>query len=212
MSRTTRRRTWARAAHRDERGTVSVMAAFLMMGLVGMLALVVDVGYAYGQRRMAQNVADRAAVAAAKVLARHIQTGAGSTMTDADVAAAMADIAAHTSGGISVAGDAEYIDADQLPLVPSVIVGQAIGGLIPVNAFGVRVQPDKTFPAFFASALGFQTLSVAAEAKSLVLSVASVDQDHPDYAPFIVWGGNPEHLCASPPNTYGCNLDPGDTV
>src|SRR5687768_9472743 len=75
-----------------ERGTVSVITAVIMMALLGSLAMVVDLGYLFGQRRLAQNAADSAAMAGAKVLALHIQYQATSPQTDAGVLAAISDI------------------------------------------------------------------------------------------------------------------------
>jgi hypothetical protein len=53
---------------RDDRGAVVAIAAIMMVSLLGMTALVVDVGYAKQYRRVAQNGADAAALAAAQDL------------------------------------------------------------------------------------------------------------------------------------------------
>src|SRR5437762_14094453 len=61
-----------RRLHSEERGVVTVISALLMTALLGMLALAVDIGFAFGQRRMAQNVADSGAMAAAQVVSQNM--------------------------------------------------------------------------------------------------------------------------------------------
>lgn len=51
-----------------ERGQAMVVFAFAIVALLTLVALVVDVGILYGQRRLDQNGADAAAMAAARVL------------------------------------------------------------------------------------------------------------------------------------------------
>src|SRR5690242_10851281 len=97
--------------HEEERGVIAMVTALVMMALIGMLALSVDLGYAYGQRRMAQNVADSGAVAAAHVIAAHLKAGSQSVFTDADVLAAIRDVARATSGSFATNISATYVDA-----------------------------------------------------------------------------------------------------
>lgn len=52
-----------------ERGQTLVLAAFLLIIMVGMLAIVIDLGNAYTQRRAMQNAADAAALAGVRELA-----------------------------------------------------------------------------------------------------------------------------------------------
>ena len=54
---------------RWEKGQTLVLAALFMVVLVGALALVIDVGNAYTQRRLVQNAADAGALAGARLLA-----------------------------------------------------------------------------------------------------------------------------------------------
>jgi Flp pilus assembly protein TadG len=53
-----------------EKGAVSIMMAFLMVGLLGFTALVVDVGFLYAERGQLQNGADAAALGVAQKCAR----------------------------------------------------------------------------------------------------------------------------------------------
>src|SRR3990172_78134 len=53
---------------RQERGQILMVAVLLVRALLGFLGLIVDAGFAYAQRRQAQNGADNAALAATRVL------------------------------------------------------------------------------------------------------------------------------------------------
>ncbi len=61
-------RTRSRRLHADEKGLVLVFVLILMTVMLGMLALVVDLGNGRQQRRQAQTSADASALAAAEVL------------------------------------------------------------------------------------------------------------------------------------------------
>ena len=52
----------------NEKGQVVIIAALLIVSLLGMTALVVDVGSIYEERRQTQTVADAAALAGAQDL------------------------------------------------------------------------------------------------------------------------------------------------
>ena len=177
----------------QERGTVTIMTALVMTAFLGMLALVVDTGYGYGQRRMAQNVADSGAVAAAGTIGLDL---AGAGRTDADVAAAVRDVARNTSGGYASSYTALYVDAGGNALSPAVSVGGAPGNDIPAAAQGVAAAPRKTYGSFFGRALGVSTLSAGATATAVTQVVSGVDQNTTDYAPYAVWAGNAVHGCA----------------
>jgi Flp pilus assembly protein TadG len=81
---------------RGEDGQVLVLVAVFMVGLIGMAALVVDVGSWFHQQRATQTTVDAAALAgaqalpdtvAARTLAKQYaaKNGAGGTITDADI-------------------------------------------------------------------------------------------------------------------------------
>ena len=186
--------------HRDERGLVGVIFAILLVPLVGMLALTVDAGYAYGQRRMAQNVADSGAMAGAWVVGDHLM---GNTHRDTDVLNAIRDVAKHSTGGFyktttSCTWNAAYdlftayyvadANGDGVPEDLNIQVGTTCNAAnsIPNNAAGVRVIPAKTNPTFFAPVLGVQALGAGARATALARDIIG----YGDYAPYGVWGGN----------------------
>src|SRR5687767_11692375 len=122
-----------RRLHSEECGTVAVIGAFVFLAMAGMLALVLDLGYGFGQRRLAQNVADSAAVAATKVVAQNVQIPA--SQTDAGVLSAIRDAARTASGEFLDQYTADYVDATLAPL--GVTVGAAPGGAIPTAARGI---------------------------------------------------------------------------
>ena len=58
-----------RARRIGSRGQALILYALALVCVLGFVALAIDVGYAYGQRRQAQNAADAAALAGARALA-----------------------------------------------------------------------------------------------------------------------------------------------
>jgi len=62
-----------------ESAQVTVLFALMMTAMMAMLALVVDLGFVYGQRRIDQNGSDSAALAGGRDLASHVSTLCGST-------------------------------------------------------------------------------------------------------------------------------------
>ena len=92
-----RRATAMRSAAGEERGQTLMMAALMMPLLLGMVAILVDVGFANAARRQAQNAVDSAAMAAAyslqagynpaqaRTLAREYTAGNGYDNADDDI-------------------------------------------------------------------------------------------------------------------------------
>lgn len=148
---------------RGERGQVLVIAALMMTALMGFLALVIDVGNAYAQRRLMQNAADAAAVAGARVLA----TNVGSGVSDAAVLGAINTYL--TSNGsassVSSAGPSRawYVDiaGNTVRTVGGGGVPAVAAGGMP-NIVGVRVEAGRQFPTYFAGVIGFADLTVEA--------------------------------------------------
>lgn len=64
---------------RTERGQMIMLAALLATAFLGFVGLVIDTGFAYAQRRQAQNGADNAALAAARVLLEGGSQASGQT-------------------------------------------------------------------------------------------------------------------------------------
>jgi hypothetical protein len=122
----------------DERGQMIVLAAFLIVVVVGMTALAVDIGRMIAHRRDLQNAADAMALAGAQLL------------PDAEAAE---DVAREW-------GQKNGIDADD---VEDIRVVPASGGAAP--RIEVRLREPHTF--FFARVLGIFTGEVATQAVAI---------------------------------------------
>ena len=71
------RRSKLWSAHRDERGVIAVMFALLLVLMLGIMALVVDLGNARQQRRTAQASADAAALAGGEAIESGMSASTG---------------------------------------------------------------------------------------------------------------------------------------
>lgn len=147
-----------------DRGQALVLIALAFAALLALLALAIDGGNAYGQRRRAQNAADAAALAGARRL-WEIRRRGGSEM---DLLIALREaIDAHgvfNVDGAPNAFEAFYVDEN----------GQVLGpvglGSIPPAARGVQVTVINRFDAFFAGVFGFDPMEVRAMAMALYRS------------------------------------------
>lgn len=128
----------------DERGAVSIITAFLMVGLLGFTALVVDVGLLYAERAQLQNGADAAALAVAQTCARDISGAACANPST------VADSLANKNA------------LDGLSNVQSIQLDRA-GGTVTVTTGAQEAGNDpNTVSLFFADALGIPTAEVGA--------------------------------------------------
>jgi len=121
-----------------------VLVALLLVGLIAMLALVLDGGNMYLQRRRVQNAADAAALAAASRLADE--------WNDTAIQATVTEYAVTRNGADTV--DAVYLPSEEA-------VG---GGYVPANSTGVRVHATRTVSTFFAGVVGLQESTIVADA------------------------------------------------
>ncbi|HEU5315281.1 MAG TPA: pilus assembly protein TadG-related protein [Chloroflexota bacterium] len=185
---------WETCAERAERGAIAPLVALLLIPLLGMLALTVDVGFAYGQRRLSQNVADNAALNGAVVVGKRLQAPSETWVKDGDVIAAITAVTSRSSGGyVFGAGlTAEYVRYEtngSLTKVGDVGIGSlcqsdGTSGCIPSTATGVRVLTRITFDTFFAPVLSRTSLSTGARATALNATVTSIR-----VAPYALWTG-----------------------
>ena len=129
----------------EERGQVIVLVVLMLIVLLGMAALVVDVGYAYYAQRSLQSSADAAALAAAQELPN----------------AADAVAAGHEYSS-SVGRKNEHSGVDGVTTTVTTKCVTSFGGCDPVNAVVVLEKaPTKTF---FAGLLGIDTFTIKAKA------------------------------------------------
>jgi hypothetical protein len=145
---------------KQERGQVLVIVAVGIVVLLMISGLVLDGGFGLAQRRSAQNAADLASLAGARVLASFVS---GDTVngTDANVKLSIdKTIAANKLPAITYGAPdgPRYVD----------ISGNQLGyvgtGTIPASASGVSVRVAKNWKPFFAGLFGVSNWSTHANA------------------------------------------------
>jgi Flp pilus assembly protein TadG len=142
-------------------GQIIVLFALIATVIILSVGLVIDGGFALAQRRTAQNGADFAALAGARVLALGMT---GTAITDGGVRSAV-DGAGAANGGLAVTygnpGGARYVDATGTSIA---FVG---GGSIPAGAIGVSVTASRSWTPFFLGLAGISGWSASATATAL---------------------------------------------
>ncbi len=162
--------TERRTGRRAEGGQVLVLFAGALTAIILVVGLVIDGGYALSQRRDAQNAADFAAMAGARVVAEWV-TGDTVNGTDANVKAAITTaMAANGAAPITfgVAGSPQYVGSNG-SIVPSAgSTASYVGnGTIPAGTAGVQVGASRSWRPFFLGIMGVNqwTASASATAK-----------------------------------------------
>ena len=143
-------------ARRRARGQAIVIFVLAMPVLLVMVGLALDGGYSFAQRRSAQNAADMAALAGARVMTAFVS--GSSEGTDANVKSSI-DQTIAANGGVLPAytdgpDDPRYID------ISGSVLGWVGHGSIPGTAAGVRVGTSKSWKPFFAGALAAVQLPI----------------------------------------------------
>jgi hypothetical protein len=154
----------ASRSEQSARGQVLIIVAVGMFVIIGLVGLVIDGGYAWGQQRQAQNGADAVAEAGATVMAHSLK---GVPKTDGDVGCAVEAVAAANGLTDPVA---VYTDVYGDFLTPSVTVGPCNAGggaAIPPGAQGVKASGDRDFETFLAKAIGFTDFTTSASATAV---------------------------------------------
>ena len=156
------------------RGQILVMFAIFLVGLMGMLGLATDVGFAYSQRRTMQAAADAGALAGAHQVARWAADSP--TSAGPDVAAM---VAANKMNTEPVVTRCEYVDYGE-------VSQGSCDASVPVGATGVHVEVAEEHLTFFIRVIPGAPEKVRVEAEA----TAHVQQYLPDpsQAPFIVCG------------------------
>lgn len=141
---------------RNERGQVMVLFALLAVVLFGLMALAIDGGLMYFERRVMQNAADAAALAGARVMARTF-SGGGVGAADGTIrATAQRYHQANHKASLSATLRVDYVDGS----------GNVVGGG-PAGARGVRTTSTANQDALFSRVLGFSVLRPSAQATAL---------------------------------------------
>ncbi len=147
---------------KSESGQSIIIVSMILVVLIALMALVVDVGNAYAQRRVAQNAADSAALAATGELAR------GSATTNAKVLAAAKSYA--QQNGI----DPNVVEVHYFSYNPT-NQRQSDLGAVPNNnsvprsdADGVMATVSRTFPTYLAGVIGRRSMAASASSSGYV--------------------------------------------
>src|SRR5579883_2639696 len=145
-----------------ERGQALILFTLLVVPIALLLALMVDLGFAYGQKRSTQNLADNAAMAGADIIGKNLVCS-GTCPDGTTVIQAICNVAINSDGmsqnatfcggtgvsnGLSVAITATYLDSSGTSL------GSVTDRAIPGSARGLRITSSKDSPAFFAQVVG----------------------------------------------------------
>lgn len=143
-------------------GQILVFFAIVIVTLLAFLALTIDGGFAFSNRRAMQNAADAGALAGARELALW---AAGSPVGDQDVAGAV--LAAAAGNGWDAATGtitATYLTTSRVPLGQ---VGSFGAVAPPASAAGLAVTATTSFNTFFGGFIGLPRLTMAAEARAI---------------------------------------------
>jgi hypothetical protein len=135
----------------DESGAVLVVTVMVLVVLLGLAALVLDLGLAHGQRRSMQNAADAAALGAAQNLAGSDPSSAASTAT----ALGDQNLPSRTIVWNACTGDT---------LPAGFLIAAASPNCVSFNRTfdQVRVRiPKQSFPSLFGGILGIKSLSTS---------------------------------------------------
>lgn len=131
----------ARALHRDDRGSASVMVALLLLGLAATSGLVADGGRVLAERRSLQNLADSAAAAGAMQL----------------------DVSAYRLPGARVSLDA----AEARRQAEARLAGApGISGAVAATRDAVRVRVERRVEPAFLGLIGLGGVTVSASAEA----------------------------------------------
>jgi len=156
---------------RKEEGQSIVIIAFVMIVLLALVALVVDVGNAYAQRRIVQNAVDAATMAGLGQLAKRDEPG----VTHAEVLSAIEDFAernglereAVRAWYTAVDGTRLQMCDNSLDSVPKYMPDPTTGQ--DREVIGIEVMGDLPFDTYFAQLLGFEEMQASTRANGTVV-------------------------------------------
>ena len=165
-----------RKRNSDERGQSMVLVTLTMVGLIAFLALVIDGGIVFAERREMQNAADAAALAGTRQLWSDYE---GDRLPDDEKNILKAVHAYAEANGVEDSNGtpddgvndnvvAYFIDDDYpTTLTP---IGEPLpnNGGIPYDAVGVEVTTSTSFGSFFARVIGRNELAASAVAAAIL--------------------------------------------
>lgn len=146
---------------RSESGQVLVIVAAALIGLIAMVGLVIDGGYAWGRQRMTQNGADSAAKAGTVVILEWLDERP-KTIGDVGCAVELAADEAEVE-----VDSAEFTDHAGM-LINVSVPPCGTTGAIPPTAQGVKATTSQDFETFLVRVVGVEDLTARAEATAIV--------------------------------------------
>jgi hypothetical protein len=171
----------------DEAGVVLILSVILLVVLLGISALVIDIGYAKAQNRSMQNAADASSLGSAQDLVASNPATVGCVGT----AAAIAECDAKGIGGTNQSGAvlnwaSASCNQDPLGGAQGWVHGPTTNCVSFDSSFEqVRVRiPQRTFQTLFGGILGFRTVSTS------TLAIAGLHtQGNTAVLPFLLFSG-----------------------
>ena len=141
-----------------QRGQIVIVFALSLVVVLLAVALVIDGGNAWSQRRATQNAADFAALAGTKIVAAN----AGAPQTNASVLSAVE--AGLSSNGIATTVLGTDYTASYVNTLGNLVAGYGTAGSIPAGVIGVQVSPTKAFSTYFLGVVGINRFNASATA------------------------------------------------
>jgi hypothetical protein len=136
-----------------QKGQAVALFALALAAIVAGVAVVVDGGYAFAQRRVAQNAADFAAMAGTRIVGqKRINLPATGAQVEAAVNAAL------------TANDAALVEATYVDHEGNTVGSVTGASSIPADAFGVVVEAQTSWRPFLLGALGIDAWDAGAQA------------------------------------------------
>ena len=151
----------------SQRGQTLVLFALSLVVLLLMTGLVIDAGYAFAQRRSAQNAADFASMAGSRILGEKFTQQPADAGTGTNVLGAIQS--ALTANGARLVS-AQYVNTAG-GVAGAVVDGDASS--IPPSAAGVVVNADTTWRPFFLGVIGVSSWSAGADATAMTKGTAA---------------------------------------
>ncbi len=199
-------------------GQLMIIVALGMVVILGFAALVVDMGNGYSQKRLAQNAADGAALAAIRMVRMSPSDTPGST-----VYGEIARVAGLNGGAQVDSATTFFLDVDGNSLGP---VNSYAGALDQVA--GVRVTTRIQYNTHFAGIVGVNSLTSGGKATATSLRISGItgtpvlpiavpahpdgdesreyDPDYPD--PYTIWRSDSSY---APGNAGWLDFDGGNS-
>lgn len=139
-------------------GQIVVVFALSLIVVILAVALVIDGGNAWSQRRTTQNAADFAALAGTRV----VSANAGVVQANAAVRSSVELTLASNGLATTVLGT-DYA-ASYVGTSGNLVAGYGTAGTIPAGVIGVQVTPTKTFRTYFLGVVGMTSFNASATA------------------------------------------------